>query len=210
MLKDKFKTIMKGYVVVQYKWVLLSKLAASCIILVAGLLLAGGATGPSRQLNNVAVASAAAPADGAAHFKPAILKWMRDNSEMPEQVLSAIYDAASKSNNADIIIAISLVESRFNPEAKSHKGAVGLMGIMPHVWLEELVELGLAKDKRDLYAIRTNVAAGAYIFERYLSKTNNIQKALFQYVGGDPDYADKVMQALGEIYLARANASARG
>jgi hypothetical protein len=205
MLKDRVKDMTKGYVLVEYKWVLLTKFVALCIIVITFLMLAGGATSPAKQVN-----AAPSPSVGASGvdvgklFKPVILRWMRDKSEMPEQVLSTIYDAAAENNNPDIIIAISLVESRFNPVAKSKKGAMGLMGIMPNIWFEELRAQGLVKEKRDLYAVPSNVASGAYIFERYLSRTNNIEKALFEYVGGDPYYAGKVLQALGEIYLVRS------
>lgn len=210
MLKDRIKDMTKGYVVVEYKWVFLAKSAALCLIVITVLMLAGWATSPAKQVNAApAVSTGPSPVDAGKLFKPVILRWMRDNSEMPEQILSTIYDAAVKNNNPDIIIAIGLVESKFNPAAKSKKGAMGLMGIMPNVWLDELKAKGLVKEKRDLYAIPVNLASGAYIFERYLSRTNSIEKALFEYVGGDPDYAGKVLQALGEIYLARSSGTAR-
>lgn len=211
MLEDMVKDMTKGYVLVEYKWVLLAKSAALCLIVTTFFMLSGGdATSPAKQVNDAPALSVGAPTvDAGKSFKPVILRWMRDKSEMPEQVLSAIYDAAAKNNNPDIIIAIGLVESRFNPVAKSKKGAMGLMGIMPNFWLEELIAQGLVKEKRDLYEIPSNVASGAYIFERYLSRTNNIEKALLEYVGGDPYYAGKVLQALGEIYLARSSGTER-
>ncbi len=208
MLKDKIKDMTKGYVLVKYKWVFLAKSAALCLIVITFFMLAGGNTSPARQLNAVPAASAVPAAADAKSFKPVILRWMRDKSEMPEQVLSTIYDTAVKNSNPDIIIAIGFVESKFNPVAKSKKGAMGLMGIMPNIWFEELRAQGLVKEKRDLYAIPSNLASGAYIFERYLSRTKNIEKALFEYVGGDPDYAGKVLQALAEIYLARSSGTA--
>jgi len=205
MLKDRIRDITMGYVLVEYKWVLLTKFLALCAIGMIFLILAGGAADRPKQVYAApSAAVSASAADAGKLFKPAILQWMRDKSEMPEQVLSAIYDAAVASNNPDIIIAISYVESRFNPFAKSKKGAMGLMGIMPHVWIEELKARGLVKEKRDLYAIQSNVASGAHIFEKYLSKTNNIEQSLLEYVGGDPLYAGRVLQALGEIYLARS------
>lgn len=205
MLKDRILDMTKGYVLLEYKWVLLMKFIALCSIVTVFLMLTGGAPSPANRADDAPSMPVNAPAiDARKSFKPVILRWMREKSEMPEQVLSTIYDAAAINNNPDIIIAIMLVESNFNPVAKSKKGAMGLMGIRPKVWMEELRVQGLVKEKRDLYAIPSNVAAGAYIFEKYLAKTNNIEKALHEYVGGDPYYAGKVMQALGELYLARS------
>ena len=203
MLRDKIREMTKGYVLVEYKWILLTKFVALCAIVIIFLLLAGDAADRAKQVYAAPPVNVA-PENAGKLAKTVILQWMRDKSDMPEQVLSAVYDAALASSNPDIIIAICYVESGFNPGAKSKKGAMGLMGIMPHVWLEELKAHGLVKEKRDLYVIESNVASGAYIFERYLSKTNNIEKSLHEYVGGDPLYAGKVLQALGEIYLARS------
>jgi hypothetical protein len=92
----------------------------------------------------------------------AILKWMKENSEMPDHVLAKIYKAAANTGNRDLVLAICLVESNFNPHVESHKGAIGLMGIMPDIWLEELKAEGIIKEKEDLYNISGNIAAGAY------------------------------------------------
>ena len=128
---------------------------------------------------------------------------MKENSAMPEKVLSKIYSVAMESVNADLILAICLVESNFNPHVESGKGAIGLMGIMPSVWLEELEARGIVRGKDDLFTISKNIDAGAYVLERYLGKTNNLQHALSRYAGGDPSYADRVMRMQRKITLAR-------
>jgi soluble lytic murein transglycosylase-like protein len=136
-------------------------------------------------------------------ISPVILEWMKNNSGMPEQVLSDIYRAAVNNVNADLILAICVVESNFNPNVKSEKGAIGLMGILPHAWLDELRTQGILQEREDLYQISTNIASGAYILQKYLSRTGTLEKALIGYVGGDPEYVRKVMKALGELYLAK-------
>lgn len=133
----------------------------------------------------------------------AVLQWMKKNSDMPEQVLSKIYSVAKNSVNTDLILAICLVESNFNPVVESNKGAIGLMGIMPSVWLEELKEQGIVKRQEDLYSISSNINSGIYVLEWYLARTNNLRKALSQYAGGDPSYATKVLRMLGEISRTR-------
>jgi soluble lytic murein transglycosylase-like protein len=95
------------------------------------------------------------------------------------------------------------VESNFNPNAKSRKGAIGLMGILPSVWLNDLKENGIIHSKRDLYLMSKNIASGVHILKKYLLRSNNLTKALVDYVGGDPNYVNKVLKAMGEIYLAK-------
>lgn len=133
----------------------------------------------------------------------AVLQWMKENSEMPEQVLSKIYSVALSSVNPDLVLAICLVESNFNPRVESERGAIGLMGIMPDVWMEELKAHGIVKGQEDLYTISSNINAGTYVLERYLSRTNNLREALSRYAGRDPGYAKRVLRMLGEVSRAR-------
>ena len=132
-----------------------------------------------------------------------ILQWMKDHSAMSEQVLSKIYSVATNSVNADLVLAICLVESNFNPQVESEKGAIGLMGIMPKVWLEELKTHGIVREEDDLYSISKNINSGIYVLQRYLAQTNNLGEALRRYAGGDPEYAAKVLKRLNEISRAR-------
>ena len=134
--------------------------------------------------------------------KQAILQWMKENSEMPDQVLAKIYNAAATTGNRDLILAICLVESNFNPHVESDKGAIGLMGIMPGVWVKELKEQGIIKEKDDLYKISANIAAGAHVLATYLSETNDLRQALIRYVGGASWYATRVLQTQKKIELA--------
>jgi hypothetical protein len=134
--------------------------------------------------------------------KEAVLQWMKENSDMPEQVLAKVYQAAARTGNRDLILAICLVESNFNPHAISEKGAIGLMGVMPGVWLEELRKEGIVQEREDLYKISDNIEAGAYVLATYLSETNDLRKALIRYVGGASWYAARVMKAQKKIELA--------
>ena len=133
----------------------------------------------------------------------AILQLMKENSDMPDHVLANIYNAASATANRDLILAICLVESNFNPHVESEKGAIGLMGIMPGVWLEELKEQGIIRKKEDLYKISANIAAGAHVLATYLSETNDLRKALIRYVGGASWYATRVFKAQKKIEMAQ-------
>lgn len=196
------KELLNGYTVVRYKWVVLAKLAVIFFVFITSYALANAVLDWDKQADASYVSENAGfeSAGQTDWVKTAVVDWMKLNSEMPEQVLSSIYDAAETNINTELILAVCLVESNFNPGVKSGKGAVGLMGIMPSVWLEELKANGIVKEKRDLFLIPNNIASGIYVLGKYLERTNNLEEALFNYVGGDSDYVKKVLQALGEIY----------
>lgn len=135
--------------------------------------------------------------------RQAVLHWMAQNSSMSEKVLSDIYAIARNTADADLVLAVCCVESNYNPHALSEKGAMGLMGIMPGVWLDELKAQGIVGEKDDLYKIRNNIAAGTFVLKRYISRTGNIRKALIRYEGGDAWYAMRVLKTRSKISLAR-------
>ena len=206
-LHDKEVSMMKErlnrYSVVRYKWLLLAKLAVILSVGISGYVLA--ITMLDRTMPAAASYASESPrnferAEPAELVKTALVKWMKLKSGMPEEVLSSIYDAARTNSNMELILAICMVESSFNPLVESSQGAVGLMGIMPSVWFEELKENGILKEEGDLYLVPNNIASGIYVFEKYLTSSGNLEKALFNYVGGDSEYVRKVLQTLGEIY----------
>jgi len=134
--------------------------------------------------------------------KPAVIKWMKDRSVSPEHVLLKIYEEALRHSHPNLILAICAVESNFNPGVESEKGAVGLMGILPSVWMEELKKEGILRERQDLYLISNNIASGIYVLEKYLMQSKNLEDALYAYVGGDRGYVDKVLRTLGEIHFS--------
>jgi soluble lytic murein transglycosylase-like protein len=164
MLKER----LNGYTVVEYKWVVFARLIFFCFFLIAGYVL----TNTMLEWDKPAAASYALHSGRPENLenpdksKPAVMKWMKQKSEMPEQVLSSIYDSALMHINTELILAVCMVESNFNPGVKSSKGAIGLMGIMPGVWLEELKGSGIVRERRDLFLIPNNIAAGVYVLKK--------------------------------------------
>ena len=198
------KNIKKDRMDVKYKQASPIQRLLLGLMVITGLMLVYKVTLPGKPANvdnQVSLAGSGSDLQDAA--SQAVLRWMKKNSDMPEQVLSKIYSAAKNSFNTDLILAICLVESNFNPVVESNKGAIGLMGIMPGVWLEELKEQGILKRQEDLYTISSNINSGVYVLEWYIARTNNLRKALSEYAGGDPSYAAKVLRMLGEISRTR-------
>ena len=209
MLKD----MIKEYLKVKHQRLSLVKYLLMILVVISGLALVYAATVPGTVADAGYYSSLIrSSGDEKAATKQAVLNWMGENSAMPDHILTKIYNAAARTGNRDLILAICLVESNFNPQVESDKGAIGLMGIMPEVWLEELKEQGIVREKEDLYKISGNIAAGAYVLATYLSETNDLRQALNRYVGGASWYATRVLQTQkkitqawrGEQQLARA------
>jgi soluble lytic murein transglycosylase-like protein len=200
MINDRIKNYLNG----RDTQALLIQYVLVGFIAVIGLALAYTVLLPCKQANADYLASVQRNARAAREAtRGAVLHWMEENSHMSQQVLSKIYVTAAKSVNPDLVLAICVVESNFNPRAESDKGAVGLMGIMPGVWLDELKAHGIVNGREDLYAIPNNISSGIYVLERYLAGTNDLKEALRRYSGGDPGYADRVLRAVWKISLVR-------
>ena len=113
------------------------------------------------------------------------------------QIVDAIHEAAEKYGvKHQVVLCLMQVESTYDQTSKSHKGALGLMQVRPKVWLvkqdnsKDLVSVGIAKTKKDLLDVRTNIMAGTYILRVYLDEAekkgvaNPYKYALTRYYGG--------------------------
>jgi len=103
-----------------------------------------------------------------------------------------------------LVVGIMEVESQFKPWLISKKGARGLMQVMP-MWLKNKKVTFEAKNKYDLHNISTNIKAGIKIYKIHLKEANNdINQALYLYVGKDKTYSDKVFNAMGRFEAFRS------
>ncbi|MFI4921365.1 MAG: transglycosylase SLT domain-containing protein [Gammaproteobacteria bacterium] len=115
----------------------------------------------------------------------------------PDERLKLLKMIHSEANRAQLppqlVLALIQVESKFDPYAVSHSGAVGLMQIMPF-WLKLI---GRADDS--LVHAKTNLRMGCTILKYYLGKSHgDIREALQRYNGATVgiDYSDSVLKAL--------------
>ena len=87
-----------------------------------------------------------------------------------------------------LVKAIIHVESKGNPKAVSHKGAIGLMQVMPASGMHYA-----GMEKHDLFEIDKNIQAGCIILKKYQEQEPTLRRALHRYSGGAKGYYEKVM-----------------
>lgn len=97
-------------------------------------------------------------------------------------------EIASKKNGIDPLLLLSVMreESRFDKEARSIAGALGLMQLMPDTAkkLESHLDIKLEK-KEQLYDPKTNIILGAFYLKRLITMFNSIPVAIAAYNAGE-------------------------
>ncbi len=110
-----------------------------------------------------------------------------------------------------LIMAVIDQESEFYPNARSHKGAQGLMQIMPFKWDAFVVKLNLNVDRRAMTDPLMNITVGCEILKEFYDRNAHIRdykmrvdKTLTDYNNGEAaanpnlDYAVQVNHKLIE------------
>ncbi|EKJ86281.1 transglycosylase-like protein with SLT domain [Leptospira meyeri] len=100
------------------------------------------------------------------------------------------------------LVGLVHTESQFHRRAKSHKGALGLMQVMPTTarWLAEKEGIPFSGE-RDLYDPETNLYIGVLYLNYLIERTDSLEAALLSYnaglggykrFGGIPEYSRSV------------------
>ncbi|MCL4456886.1 MAG: transglycosylase SLT domain-containing protein [Nitrospirae bacterium] len=97
-------------------------------------------------------------------------------------------DEASMKNNIDPLLVLSVMreESRFDTEARSIAGALGLMQLMPATAqrLDRHVKLNI-KHPAQLHDAKTNILIGSYYLKQLLKTFNSAPAAIAAYNAGE-------------------------
>lgn len=84
-----------------------------------------------------------------------------------------------------LILAVIQVESNFSPQAVSHKGAIGLMQVMPSTGEYLAEKLGITiSGRRELHDPFLNVRLGIYYLALLEDRFDSIEEALSAYYYG--------------------------
>lgn len=97
-----------------------------------------------------------------------------------------IFCADTYNLNPYVISSVINVESSFNNEAVSNKGAIGLMQLMPSTanWLAKKMNMNNFKEK-DLFIPDINIKLGSFYLKYLIERFEHIETALCAYNAGE-------------------------
>jgi soluble lytic murein transglycosylase len=105
-----------------------------------------------------------------------------------------------------LLAAVIYRESKFDANAKSASGAIGLMQLLPSTAKGIALHTGGAKFVvADLYDPEINVRYGSFYLRRLLRKYGNVELALAAYNAGQAN-VDSWLRSSGEIEFAETRA----
>ncbi|WP_264907631.1 transglycosylase SLT domain-containing protein [Vibrio sp. STUT-A11] len=134
-------------------------------------------------------------------------------SDRANKYLPAIKEEAGKRQLAPaLVLAIMHEESHFNPKAKSHVPAYGLMQIVPTTAGHDVNKLYRGKDRpmreSDLYDPAVNIETGSAYLKilqsRYLKGIKDPQSATYSIIAAYNTGSGNVAKAFGERRVSRA------
>lgn len=107
------------------------------------------------------------------------------DNELKAQNYANIFIEAARNYdlNPRLLLLLTFIESRFDPQAVSSKGALGMTQVMPQIWL---TRIEFISDRKDLMDPFLNIHAGAHVLRHYLDRAKgNVKLALLMYNRGE-------------------------
>lgn len=105
-------------------------------------------------------------------------------NHLTEKQLIEIVEAAYMTKYPELILSISVHESSMKRLTKSHKGALGLTGIVPKWWDKELREEGIVGHKGDYFQVENNILACELILDKLHDMFDGKKEVVLQYYNG--------------------------
>jgi len=120
----------------------------------------------------------------------------------------AVEDAAFEYGVDPWMLAVTVHrESGCDPDARGLVGEIGLAQINPPVWMSALRDAGIVTRARDLYDVRTNLRAAAFILrEGHRAAAGSAYGAFRRYNGSGPkarQYAREQVAVYARVIDAR-------
>lgn len=127
------------------------------------------------------------------------------NKSFAQMVVRTTYEESAKRGVDPVtMLALMSVESRFNPNARSSAGAVGLTQVIPK-WHRKKIRRGRLSDPR------TSIRVGVEVLQEYKAlHRGNMNKALSQYNGSLGDRRRKYVKLVGKARASLVAYAANG
>lgn len=159
---------------------------------------APAAVEPAAPMQAVALAASEPPLE-----ERALARFIARRYRVADEAASLFVRTAFRSGREHgidplLILAVTAVESRFNPVAESSMGAMGLMQVIPRFHPEKLVDHG---GEQALLDPEVNIQVGTRILREYLGRFRELEPALQKYAGA---FDEPTAQYTGKVLAEKA------
>lgn len=112
-----------------------------------------------------------------------VVQRYRMSAEALRPIFEVVHAVAGQHQRDPLLVAVTSIESRFNPFSESVKGAQGLMQIIPRYHQDKLPSAAAEQPFLDPVS---NVRIGAHILHQAIRRQGGLPEGL-QYYDGAPD-----------------------
>lgn len=159
---------------------LFAAVASAALMLLVGL--APSSAEPSNPVAHSPLSSSASPGDPVVESPPPVIAVLGDS------YAAFVAEASHRFGVPESLIrAVMRVESAGDPSATSHKGAMGLMQVMPQTWAELRARYGFGSNA---YDPRESILAGAAYLREMHDRYGTVEGMLAAYNAGPGRYDD--------------------